>query len=103
MEEERWTHQGCQVFEAPGSVGEPFTYVYRIERGGSEMCRYTIVADAASIKAHWPDIDPARSTDLDVIWSSLSSLGYARVRAKIDLGDLTSRTLKLTGSAEVEG
>ena len=102
MEEETFTYQGCKVVEAPGSTGEPFTYVYRVERGGSEMFRYTIMADAASIKAHWPDVDPARSTDLDVIWSSLSSLGYARVRAKIDAGDLTSRTLKLTGNSEVE-
>jgi len=102
MEEETWTHQDCKVFEAPGSTGEPFTYVYRVERGGSEVCRYTIVADAASIKARWPDVDPARVNDLDVIWSSLSSLGYARVRARIDAGDLTSRTLKLTSNAEVE-
>jgi hypothetical protein len=102
MEEETFTYQDCKVVEAPDSTGEPFTYVYRVEQGGSEVFRYTIVADAASIKAHWPDIDPARSTDLDVIWSSLSSLGYARVRAKIDAGDLTSRTLRLTGGSEVE-
>jgi len=102
MEEEAWTHQDCKVFEAPGSTGEPFTYVYRVERGGNEVCRYTIVADAASIKAHWPDVDPTRSTDLDVIWSSLSSLGFTRVRAKIDAGDLISHTLKLSGSGEVE-
>ena len=102
MEEETWTHQDCKVLEAPGSTGEPFTYVYRVERGGSEVFRYTVVADGASIKAHWPDVDPTRSTDLDVIWSSLSSLGYARVRAKIDAGDLTSHTLRLTGNTEVE-
>jgi hypothetical protein len=102
MEEETWTHQDCRVFEAPGSTGEPFTYIYRVERGGSEVFRYTIAADAASVKAHWPDVNPARSTDLDVIWSSLSSLGFARVRAKIDMGDLTSRILRLTGSTEVE-
>ena len=35
-------------------------------------------------------------------WSSLSSLGYGRVRAKIDAGDLTHRTLTLIGDTEVE-
>jgi hypothetical protein len=102
MEEETWTHQDCKVFEAPGSTGEPFTYIYRVERGGSEAFRYTVVADGASIKVRWPDVDPTRSTDLDVIWSSLSSLGYARVRAKIDAGDLISCTLRLTGNTEME-
>ena len=102
MEEETYTYQDCKVVEAPSSTGEPFTYVYRVERAGSEVFRYTIVADAASIKAHWHDIDPTRTTDLDVIWSSLSSLGYVRVRAKIDAGDLTSRTLRLTAGSEVE-
>ncbi len=102
MDEDRWTYQDCTVFESPGSTAEPFTYVYRVERGGAEVFRYTIVSDAASIKAHWPDMDPARSTDMDGIWGSLASLGFARVRAKIDAGDLTGRTLRLTGAAEVE-
>jgi len=39
---------------------------------------------------------------MDVVWSSLSSLGYGRVRAKIDAGDFASRTLRLTGDTEVE-
>jgi hypothetical protein len=102
MEEEAWTYQDCKVSEAPGSTSEPFTYIYRVERGGSEVFRYTITTDVASIKAHWPDVDPARQTDMDVVWSSLSSLGFARVRAKIDAGDLSSRTLKLAGNTEVE-
>lgn len=102
MEEESWTHQDYTVYEAPGSTGESFAYAFRVMRGGSEVFRYTIMADAASIKAHWPDVDPSRANDLDVVWSSLSSLGFTRVRAKIDSGDLTSRTLKLAGSSEVE-
>jgi hypothetical protein len=76
--------------------------VYRVVRGGSEVCRYIIQADAASIKAHWPDMDPARSTDMEGIWGSLASLGFARVRAKIDAGDMATRTLKLTGATEAE-
>ena len=102
MEEETWTHQDCKVFEAPGSLAEPFTYIFRVERGGSELFRYTITTDIASVKAHWPDLDPARAGDMDAMWSSLSSLGFGRVRAKIDAGDLTSRTLKLTGATETE-
>ena len=102
MEEDRWTHQDCTVFESPGSTQEPFTYVFRVERGGSEVFRYTLKADATAIKAHWPDVDPARSNDMDVVWSSLSGLGYGRVRAKIDAGDMTSRTLTLTGDTQVE-
>ena len=102
MEEDNWTYQDCTVFEAPGPTVGPFTYIFRVVRGGREVFRYTLTADADSIKAHWPDVNPARSTDMDVIWSSLSSLGYARVRAKIDAGDLTSRTLKLTGNTEAE-
>lgn len=102
MEEDTWTYQDYTVFEGPGSAQEPFTYIFRVERGASPVFRYTITADTLSIKAHWPDIDPARLNDMDVIWSSLSSLGYGRVRAKIDAGDFASRTLKLTGDTEVE-
>ena len=102
MEEDRWTHRDCTVFESSGSTQEPFTYVFRVERGGGEVFRYALKADAAAIRAHWPDVDPARLNDMDVVWSSLSSLGYGRVRAKIDAGDLTSRTLTLTGNTEVE-
>ena len=90
------------MFESPGSTQVPFTYVFRVERGGSEMFRYTLKADAAAIKAHWPDVDPTRLNDMDVVWSSLSSLGYGRVRAKVDAGDLTRRTLTLIGNTQVE-
>ena len=102
MDEERWTYQDYTVIEAPESTSAPFTYVYRVERGGSEVFRYTIMSDADSIRAHWPDMDPARSTDMEGIWGSLASLGFARVRAKIDASDLTSCTLRLSGAAEVE-
>ena len=102
MEKDRWTYQDCAVFEAPGSTQEPFTYVFRVERGGSEVFRYTLKADSMAIKAHWPDVDPARSNDMDVVWSSLSSSGYRRVRAKIDAGDLTSHALTLTDNTEME-
>ena len=102
MEEDTWAYQDCKVFEVPGSTQEPFTYVFRVERGGSEVFRYTISADAASVKAHWPDIDPARLNDMDAMWGALSGLGFGRVRAKIDAGDLASRTLKLTGATEAE-
>ena len=69
MEEDRWTHQDCTVFESPGSTQEPFTYVFRVERGGSEVFRYTLKADTLAIKAHWPDVDPTRLNDMDVVWS----------------------------------
>jgi hypothetical protein len=36
------------------------------------------------------------------MWGALSGLGFGRVRAKIDAGDLASRTLKLTGVTEAE-
>jgi hypothetical protein len=102
MEEDRWSYQDCTVFEAPGSTQEPFTYIFRVERGGGEVFRYTLKADTAAIKARWPDVDPVRLNDMDVVWSSLSSLGYGRVRAKIDAGDLANRTLTLTGNTEAE-
>ena len=102
MEEDIWTYQDCKVFEGPGSTQEPFTYVFRVERGGNEAFRYTISADAASVKAHWPDVDPARLNDVDAMWGALSGLGFGRVRAKIDTGDLSSRTLKLMGATELE-
>jgi hypothetical protein len=38
---------------------------------------------------------------MDVVWISLSSQGFTRVRAKSDAGDLSNRTLQLTGATEV--
>ena len=102
MEQDTWTYQACQVFEAPGSTQNPFSYVFRVERDGSEVFRYTLVADTDSIKAHWPDIDPARVNDLDAVWGSLSGLGYGRVRAKIDANDWASCVLRLAGNTEIE-
>jgi hypothetical protein len=104
MCEESWKYKGCIVTEGPaaGQPVEPFTYVFRVQKGGAPVCAYTIVSDRAAIQARWPDIDPARVGDVDVLWGALSGEGYARVRALIDSGAPVDKTLTLHGMEAVE-
>jgi hypothetical protein len=104
VSEESWDYQGYVVTEGPaaGQPAEPFTYVFTLRQAGAPVCAYTIVSDAASVKAHWPDIDPARVGDIDAMWAALSGEGYRRVRAMIDAGTLSNKTLTLRGSDAVE-
>jgi len=104
MNEESWEYKGHIVTEGPaaGQPAEPFTYVFRVQKGGAPVCTYTIVSDGAAIKARWPDIDPARAGDVDVLWGALSGEGYARVRALIDSGTPLDKTLTLRGMETIE-
>ena len=104
MSEETWDYKGYLIAESPasGQPAEPFTYVFRISRDGAAQCTYTIRSDAASIKAHWSDIDPARVGDIDAIWAALSSEGYVRIRSMIDSGALSEKTLVLKGHEAIE-
>ena len=104
MSEETWDYKGYLIAEGPaaGQPAEPFAYVFRILKDGAPMCAYTIVSDAASVKAHWPDIDPARIGDIDAMWAALSSEGYIRVRLLIDSGALVDKTLTLRGAEAAE-
>ncbi len=104
MSEEIWDYKGYLIAEGPaaGQPAEPFTYVFCIQKDGAPVCAYTIVSDAASVKAHWPDIDPARIGDVDAMWGALSSEGYIRVRTLIDSGALVDKTLTLRGADTVE-
>ena len=104
MSEELWEYKGYAVEEGPaaGQPSEPFTYVFRVQKGGKPVCAYTLVSDAASVKAHWPDIDPARVGDIDAMWGALSSEGYIRVRMLIDSGALADKTLTLNGADAIE-
>lgn len=104
MSEETWNYKDHEVIEGPasGQPAEPFTYVFRVQKGGASVCTYTIVSDAASVKAHWPDIDPARAGDIDAMWGALSGEGYARVRSMIDSGVLADKSLTLQGSDSIE-
>ena len=104
MSEESWSYSGYAVTEGPadGQPAEPFTYVFRIQKDGALVARYTLVSDAVSVKTRWPDIDPARAGDVDAMWGALSSEGYVRIRAMIDAGTLADKTLTLRGVGEVE-
>ena len=104
MSEESWAYKGYTVIEGPadGQPLEPFTYVFRIEQGGTTLARFTIVGDAASVKAHWADLDPARAGDIDAMWGAFSSEGFVRVRALIDSGVVSNKTLTLRGAGFVE-
>jgi hypothetical protein len=104
VSEETWNYSGYSIAESPaaGQPAEPFTYVFRVSQGGAILCRYTVRTDAASVKAHWPDIDPARAGDIDAMWAALSSEGYIRVRQMIDSGSLSDKTLTLRGGEAVE-
>ena len=104
MSEETWDYNGYSIAESPaaGQPAEPFTYIFRISKGGAAVCTYTIRSNAASIKAHWSDIDPARIGDIDAMWGALSSEGYVRVRRMIDGGALSDKTLTLQGNEAVE-
>lgn len=104
MSEETWNYNGYSVAESPaaGQPVEPFTYVFRISKDGAAVCTYTIRTDAASVKAHWSDIDPARVGDIDAMWAALSSEGYVRVRHMIDGNALANKTLTLQGSESIE-
>jgi hypothetical protein len=104
LSEESWDYKGYAVEESPatGQPSEPFTYVFRVLKDGKPVCVYTLVSDAASVKAHWPDIDPVRVGDIDAMWGALSSEGYIRVRMLIDSGALTNKTLTLKGTEAVE-
>ena len=104
MNEESWEYKGHVVAEGPaaGQPAEPFTYVFRVQKGGATVCTYTIVSDGAAIKARWPDIDPARAGDVDAMWGALSGEGYTRVRALIDSGAAVDKTLALRGMEAIE-
>lgn len=104
VSEEAWDYKGYRVIEGPaeGQPAEPFRYVFRVQKDGAPVCAYTIVAGAASVKARWPDIDPARAGDVDALWGALSSEGYVRVRALIDAGAPADKTLTLQGSESIE-
>jgi len=104
MSEESWEYKGYVVTEGPaaGQPAEPFTYVFRIQMEGAPVCAYTIVSDAASIKARWPDIDPARAGDVDALWGALSGEGFMRVRSLIDSGAPVDKTLTLHGMEAIE-
>jgi len=104
LSEESWSYSGYTVTESPadGQPTEPFTYVFRVQKDGALAARYTLVSDAASVKAHWPDIDPGRAGDIEALWGALSSEGYVRIRMMIDAGTLADKTLTLRGAGEVE-
>lgn len=104
MSEESWSYKGYVVAESPAAdqPSEPFTYVFRIQKDGALVCTYTIVSDMASVRAHWPDIDPGRAGDVDAMWGALSSEGYIRVRMQIDSGSPAAKTLTLKGADAIE-
>ena len=98
-----WEYQGYTV--DAGFKPEPqdrFQYFFRVLKEGEKAFRYCIWTTEQAVAARWPGLETGTEAGQAELQERLRKVGYARIQAKIDAGDLNDWLLDLRADDEEE-